>query len=148
MNNTSLKMPTFLLACLFAFSAVYSHAAGDPKARELYGASPHNENGDCAQCHVAPREKLESWLTFGSTKRQLHADHNALCRKCHGVSFGHGAGKKPAMNRANLPLSSDGTINCALTCHDMHVVSEDNPDQQRLHLRMPLVKLCLSCHDK
>lgn len=138
----------FVFASLVTLSAAYSHAAGDPKARELYGASPHNENADCALCHVAPREKLESWFTFGSTKRQLTADHNALCRKCHGVSFGHGVEKKPALNRENLPLSPDGTINCALTCHDMHVVSADNPDQQRLHLRMPLVKLCLSCHDK
>jgi len=137
----------FLFVCLLAFPASYSDAAGDPKARALYGVSPHTENGDCALCHVAPKEKLQGWFVFGSTKRQLISDPNTLCRKCHGVSFGHGVGKKPAMNRADLPLDADGTITCALTCHNMHISGLDDPNQQRLHLRLPQLKLCASCHD-
>jgi hypothetical protein len=146
--KSSVKLLMVLCACQVALCAADSYAAGDPRARELYGASPHNESGDCTLCHVASKEKLDSWFTFTSTKRQLKSDHNELCRKCHGVSFGHGVGKKPAMNRENLPLSADGTINCALTCHNMHVVSADHPDQERLHLRIHVAKLCLSCHDK
>lgn len=149
-KKTMRKLRSILtvFAALVTLTAINSHGAGDPKARDLYGVSPHNDKGDCGYCHVAPREKLESWLTFASTKRQLKEDLNELCRRCHGVGFGHGVGKKPAMNIANLPLSADGTVNCAMTCHDMHVVSADNPGQQYLHLRIPQVKLCLSCHDK
>jgi len=123
-------------------------AAGDPKARALYGASPHNDKGDCALCHVASAETLRGWFVFGSTKRQLVSDPTTLCQKCHGVSFGHGVGRKPEMNRAELPLSANGTINCALTCHNMHISNTGDPVQDRFHLRLPVASLCLSCHEK
>ena len=118
--------------------------------------SPHSDAGDCAVCHVAPADKLRGWFVFGSTKRKLKADLNQLCLKCHtvepvavdslGVGIGHATGKKPAVNHQNLPLASDGTITCAITCHNMHVKSDDR-HQQLKHLRSPANSLCVSCHD-
>ncbi len=109
--------------------------------------SPHGDNAQCGVCHVASVEDLNSWFTFQSTKKQLIADFNSLCRNCHGVEFGHGVGKKPALNRDPLPLALDGTIACAITCHNMHVKSDD-PGQNRYHLRASPEKLCISCHNK
>lgn len=123
-------------------------AGGDPAARAAHGPSPHNENGTCSICHVAPADTLRSWFAFGSTKRALVADPTTLCRTCHGVSFGHGIGKRPALNRDSLPLNNDGTINCALTCHDMHISGTDDPLQQRNHLRLQQDRLCFSCHNR
>lgn len=119
--------------------------------------SPHSESSDCSVCHVASVDKLRGWFVYGSTKRALKDDLNQVCLKCHtvepthaggflGVGKGHAVGKKPALNRDNLPLSSDGTINCATTCHNIHV----SPDDGQLYLRrlrMPSNSLCLSCHN-
>lgn len=121
--------------------------AEDLKARERFGRSPHNDSGDCSLCHVAPVEKLRAWYVGDSTKRLLKKDPTTLCQDCHGSGFGHGIGMKTSLNRANLPLNDDGTINCSLTCHDLHVQSEDQL-QQSYYLRYPSVKLCTSCHDK
>lgn len=134
---------------LLSFSAAVSAAEG-------VKANPHSADGDCAVCHVAPPDKLRGWFVFGSTKREMKADLNRLCLQCHtieplpedsvAVGIGHATGKKPAVNRANLPLASDGTITCATTCHNMHVT----PDERQLqlkHLRLPAGSLCLSCHD-
>lgn len=119
--------------------------------------NPHSEGGDCAVCHVAPPDKLRGWFVFGSTKREMKADLNQLCLQCHtvkpepegslGVGIGHATGKKPAANRGDLPLASDGTITCATTCHNMHVIS-DNRQLQQKHLRLPANSLCISCHDR
>ena len=120
--------------------------------------NPHSDAADCALCHVASVDKLRSWFVFGSTKRELKYDLNQVCQKCHmtdpthaggylGVGIGHAIGKKPAINKENLPLASDGTITCAKTCHKMHVTSNDF-QQQRKHLIMPVNSLCVSCHDK
>lgn len=125
---------------------------------EETGGSPHTDSSDCGICHVASADKLRSWFAFGSTKRELKYDLNQVCFKCHtvgsthaggffGVGIGHGVGKKPAINRSELPLAGDGTITCATTCHNMHVMSEDRL-QHRKRLRLPVNSLCLSCHDK
>jgi len=139
---------TVVLTLSFILFASVGFAAIEPEQKPLLGRNPHNDDGDCSICHVAPVEKLKGWFVFPSTKRQLKEDPNTLCRKCHGLSFGHGVGKKPALNLAGLPLSEDGTINCALTCHDMHISGVEDLSQQRLHLRLPNTKLCVSCHDK
>jgi predicted CXXCH cytochrome family protein len=119
--------------------------------------NPHSDSGDCAICHVASRDTLRGWFVFGSTKRELKDDLNKICLKCHtvepthaggslGVGKGHATGKKPAINRKNLPLSSDGTVNCATTCHNMHV-SSDERFLQAKHLRLTVNDLCYSCHN-
>lgn len=122
--------------------------AGPHDAGQTRMKNPHSDGGDCALCHVASKESLNSWFTFGSTKRALIADPVALCQKCHGVSFGHGVGKKPKINRAELPLDADNSINCALTCHDMHLAEPVDAKQGHFHLRLPISKLCISCHNK
>ena len=120
-------------------------------------SNPHSEAGDCGICHVASAGKLRGWFAFASTKREMKMDPDQLCLRCHpvepthaggfiGVGKGHATGKKTPVNHENLPLSSDGTITCAITCHNMHVTSEDR-HQQRKHLRLPINKLCLSCHN-
>ena len=109
--------------------------------------SPHGEDADCTVCHVASEADLRSWFTFPSTRKKFNADYNTLCRQCHGVDFGHGVGKKPALNRGGLPLDAQGAIACAITCHNMHIKSED-ATQNRYHLRASRENLCFSCHDK
>ncbi len=118
--------------------------------------NPHTDDGDCSICHVAPADKLRGWFVFGSTKRAMNGDLNHLCQKCHtikptpewpfAVGIGHATGKKTAVNHQNLPLAKDGTITCATTCHNMHVISNDR-QQQAKHLRLPSNVLCFSCHD-
>lgn len=119
--------------------------------------SPHSDSGDCSVCHVASVDKLRSWFTFGSTKRELKGDLNNICQRCHDVQIdspdgmlvigiGHATGKKTALNRADLPLDGSDKINCATTCHNMHIKSED-PHQQRKFLRLPSNSLCVSCHN-
>jgi hypothetical protein len=124
-------------------------------AQELK-VSPHSDNGDCAICHVAPTEKLRSWFAFGSTKREMKPDLDKICRGCHviepeqagslGVGKGHAAGKKPAINVNNLPLAKDGTINCATTCHNLHISSDAKPSLVHKRLRASSNELCTSCH--
>lgn len=138
----------FVFVSLVALYSVRTVQAAGPETAAAKGKNPHGDNGDCSICHVAPVEKLRGWFVFPATKRQLVADPTTLCQKCHGVSFGHGVGKKPHINRSGLPLSADGTINCALTCHDMHISGVDDDTQQRFHLRLPQSVLCVSCHDK
>jgi len=123
---------------------------------EDVSVSPHSESGDCSICHVAPVDRLRSWFAFGSTKREMKYDLNQMCKKCHtieplpedslGVGIGHATGKKPAVNKQNFPLATDGTITCATTCHNMHITSDDR-HQQSMHLRRPANSLCLSCHN-
>lgn len=126
---------------------VRAGSAEDEKPLVYKGPNPHTDSGDCSLCHVAPVEKLRGWFVFGSTKRRLVADPTALCLKCHSAGFGHGTGKKPKQNLAELPLAADGTINCALTCHNMHIRNDDDGIQERLHLRHSGDKMCKSCHD-
>lgn len=146
--NLSLVLTMILFVGTLTFSAASSNAVSDSGLQDLHGKNPHGDNADCSLCHVAPVDKLRGWFVFPSTKRQLVTDPTNLCVKCHGVSFGHGVGKKPLMNRSDLPLGTDGTINCALTCHDIHFSGVDVDNQQRFHLRLPQSKLCVSCHDK
>lgn len=146
--NTRDNLLTVLAALILSVTA---------GAAEEARISPHSRAGACAVCHVAPEDALRGWFVFGSTKREMKDDLNQLCLKCHtikslppgslGVTTGHATGKKPAANRENLPLSSDGTINCATTCHNMHLTSNDS-HQQRMHLRLPADSLCMSCHDR
>ncbi len=97
---------------------------------------------------MLPEAKLKSLSVPVSNKQSLRADLVAVCRKCHGVGFGHGVGKKPDMNRESLPLGTDGTITCAITCHNMHLKDATDWHQKRYHLRLPIGKLCISCHNK
>ncbi len=142
----------------FFLTLVVLCLSGTVCAAEGVRVSPHSDTGDCAICHVASADKLRSWFAFGSTKRELKDDLNHLCQKCHtiepvdadgslGVGIGHATGKKTTVNQHNLPLASDGTITCATTCHNMHVTSDDDRQQQK-HLRLPINSLCVSCHDK
>lgn len=110
--------------------------------------NPHENQESCEVCHLLPTEKLGGFFTSKTSKRQLSADHVNLCRQCHGMGFGHGVGKKPDMNREGLPLADDGTITCATTCHAMHVNNPADHEQGHYHLRLPVLKLCFSCHEK
>lgn len=139
-------MPCFILiAALLVMTAGPGMAeeAGKAPTEKIY---PHGEKGNCDICHVAPESDLNSWFTFGSTKKRLRSDFNGLCLQCHTVDMGHGVGKRPQMNRERLPLDSDGKITCAITCHDMHIKSEDQK-QNHYHLRTTPDRLCHSCHD-
>ena len=152
MRTNVLKVVPIILAALLLSVTVCT--AEDVKAN----ANPHSETGDCSICHVAPADKLRGWFTFGSTKRELKYDLNQICLNCHtiepahagggvlGVGKGHATGSKPAINRQNLPLASDGTVTCAITCHNMHVTSDDRQMQLK-HLRVTANSMCLSCHN-
>ena len=138
--------PKFLMAavglvCMLAATSVRS----DVGVSDAPKINPHAGDGHCQVCHVLPQEDLQSWFTFTSSKKKLIKDFNELCRQCHGVKFGHGVGKVPKMNREGLPLDSNGLIACAITCHNMHVISEDSAQNEK-HLRLPIVRLCISCH--
>lgn len=139
-------MPGFIiLMALLVMTAGSGMAeeAGKASGEKVY---PHVEKGHCEVCHVASEADLNSWFTFGSTKKKLRADFNALCLQCHNIALGHGVGKPPKINREQLPLDSEGKINCAITCHNMHVKSEDQK-QSRYHLRTTVDRLCQSCHE-
>ena len=126
-------------------------------AAEEIKINPHSETGDCTVCHVASADKLRSWFAFGSTKRAMKDDLNQLCKKCHTiepipggalwVGIGHATGKKPRVNHKNLPLASDGTITCAITCHNMHGDPNDGHPSPKF-LRDNITALCQSCHDR
>jgi hypothetical protein len=142
-------MPLLIAIIILGSTLLFSNeccVAADKDASVKFGASPHNDNGDCTICHVYPAETLRSWFVFGSTKRQLKDDLVEVCRKCHGSGFGHAIGKKTAVNHSRLPLDGKGEITCAITCHDMHVQTEDQK-QKFYHLRLPFDALCVSCHD-
>lgn len=128
--------------------ALCAAAAETPVPAASKGVNPHGATGNCEVCHVLPEKKLKGFFTWESEKRKLRADLVALCTECHGVGFGHGVGQKPAMNREKLPLDKDGTITCAVTCHNMHQKAPADPHQEHYHLRLPVDRLCSSCHDK
>jgi hypothetical protein len=120
-------------------------------------AGTHSDNGDCSVCHVAPESKLRGWFVSASTKKEMKDDLNTTCRKCHPIKpthagdffatgAGHATGKTTSFNRDKLPMAPDGTIACAITCHNMHVTSDD-PVQQSKHLRLSPNVLCRSCHN-
>lgn len=152
MSHNNVMYVSVFITVITLSSVVYGFFepphGGDPAARGKYGKSPHKADGDCSVCHVAPKEELNSWFTFGSTKRKMVADPVQLCVRCHGTGFGHGTGKKPDINTTNLPLNSDGTITCAVTCHDMHISEFKDKAQEQFYLRYDNVKLCTSCHNK
>ena len=113
-------------------------------------SNPHSDNGDCSVCHVAPVEKLRgfrSWFVSGEIKRELITDHTTLCRKCHPDGFKHGAGKKMKKKPMDIPLSEDGVVNCATSCHNMHITDVEEENQQYYHLRYLGDKLCVKCHE-
>ncbi len=136
-------MKTLAGALMVSLLAV-SSAAGETGSHPAR-VNPHSGTGNCHVCHVATEADLGSRFTSPSVKKKLLADSTRLCRQCHGVAFGHGVGKTPAMNRRDLPLDADGKIACAMTCHNIHVKSDD-PVQSRYHLRLTRDELCLSCH--
>lgn len=107
--------------------------------------NPHAGKGNCQLCHVETEEALNAWSFFGTAKRKMKMDHNEICRQCHGLEFGHGVGMVPMSNTEGLPLDKDGKITCSLTCHDVHQ-KEGDPKQLHYHLRLPISKLCESCH--
>lgn len=110
--------------------------------------NPHADNVDCGICHVLPKDELLRRDVASARKDELKGGPVEVCRQCHGIGFGHGVGKKPGMNRANLPLTASGTITCALTCHNIHLVDAQDARQKQYFLRLPSDKLCYSCHDK
>lgn len=147
-----ISFDNFAITLLMLFMTTSFAGAKDVKN------SPHSDSGDCSICHVAPADKLRGWFVFGSTKRELKENLNQICQQCHtvqietsegglGVGVGHATGKRPSVNHQNLPLAPDGTITCATTCHNMHVISDDK-HQQLKHLRIPANSLCISCHDR
>lgn len=149
MRTLSLDAAVMTLVILFL-------AASVPAADEVK-VSPHSDSGDCTICHVASKDTLRGWFVFGSTKRELKDDLNQVCQKCHtvdpshaggfiGVGKGHATGKKPVINRKSLPLAGDGTVSCAITCHNIHVSSDDRSLQSKF-LRMSVNDLCYSCHN-
>lgn len=127
------------------FSPVLLFAEELPSSVPDKKLNPHTGKGNCQVCHVETEESLNAWSFFGSAKRRMNADHNAVCTQCHGLEFGHGVGKTPRTNTDNLPMDENGKIACALTCHDMHVKAKDR-DQTRYHLRYPRNRICESCH--
>jgi len=110
--------------------------------------NPHISPESCEVCHLLPKEKLGGFFTSKALKRQFRTDLVNLCRQCHGMGFGHGVGMKPDMNREGLPLADNGTITCATTCHAMHIKNPADHEQEHYHLRLPMAKLCFSCHEK
>lgn len=127
---------------------LFSYAGWASSEGEDGSANPHSGQMHCEVCHLLPKEKLESFFTTGVMKRQLRADPVAICRACHNIRLEHGVGKVPEMNRDGLPLAKDGTITCATTCHSMHVKNPADEQQEHYHLRLPIAKICFSCHEK
>jgi hypothetical protein len=140
-----------LLALIILIS--FSHqsiASGDSGEEQVTKKpSPHGVKGSCQVCHVETEDRLNRWslFSYGIDKKKLTLDYNALCRQCHGVDFGHGVGKSTKFNKEDLPMDMEGKITCAITCHDMHIKSDDRT-QSRYHLRYEKNRLCLSCHNK
>jgi hypothetical protein len=143
-------MKTLLALIMIISISHQSIASGESGAeQEIKKPSPHGVKGSCQICHVEIEERLNRWslFSFGIDKKKLTMDYNALCRQCHGIAFGHGVGKISKLNREDLPMDMDGKIACAITCHDMHINSDDRT-QNHYHLRYEKNKLCLSCHNK
>ncbi|GAM10656.1 hypothetical protein OR1_02945 [Geobacter sp. OR-1] len=135
---------------ILMLTSVASAASNDSRVENATKrVSPHGVEGSCHVCHAETEERLNRWslFSFGIYKKKLILDYNEVCRQCHGVDFGHGVGKTPRLNREMLTLDSEGTIACAITCHDMHIKSNDYI-QNRYHLRFEKNRLCLSCHNK
>ncbi|MBI1921777.1 MAG: cytochrome C [Geobacter sp.] len=108
----------------------------------------HMDAESCTTCHLLPEADLRSWWTFPWNKRKLKGEGPAgVCAECHEQSsFGHGIGKRPELNRADLPLDNDGRITCATTCHEFH--QKDGEVFSQYHLRLSVNELCFSCHEK
>ncbi len=140
-----MKIVALLLSILIIPLAAYALEGQDAPTGKR--PSPHHSKGDCQVCHLETTETLNSWFTFGSTKRRLRLGFNEVCQQCHGLDFGHGVGKEPGQNLRDLPLDAEGNIACAITCHNMHIEAAD-PTQNRYHLREIFSNLCLSCHNK
>lgn len=126
-------LPTSIVAAL----------AGD--SPQLQPSNPHGGES-CSSCHVAAESVLRKSSTSSSAKKRMKRGLDGVCTHCHAVDRGHGVGKKPELNREKLPLHK-GRITCATTCHNMHGNSDD-PQQSRFYLRLPMDRLCSSCHDK
>lgn len=138
----------FIIIPVIAFSFFEPQHGVNSTEPLKHSKSPHKDDIDCKICHIASKDDLKSWFTFSSTKRKMIADPVVLCVKCHGTGFGHGTGKKPDINVTDLPLNTDGTITCAITCHNMHISEFKDKAQERFYLRYDNVKLCKSCHNK
>jgi|GEM_PF-4664609 len=105
---------------------------------EQYNKSgyPHFSKDACNVCHLSHGAKA------------LIKDPISLCKGCHPTSHDkdHKVGIKTKLNRANLPLDSEGRIVCAYTCHNMH--PEKGTAFENNLLRTDPDTLCLSCHEK
>lgn len=149
-QRPEMKLQTLMVsaAMILAVCSVQSLALPVPGGTaKVSGPNPHKADAACGLCHAASEDVLNSWFSLGSTKRRLTNDPTALCQKCHGLGFGHGVGKHPKLNREDLPLTEAGTIACALTCHNMHLKNPADAQQKRYMLRLPISRLCASCHD-
>jgi predicted CXXCH cytochrome family protein len=85
---------------------------------------------ECIDCH---KEK---------DSKELKTEVNALCLGCHPQSIerDHPINIKPAIQPKNLPLDSEGKINC-ITCHEPH-----GKGTVESLLRMDFNQLCQECH--
>ncbi|GAB4442657.1 MAG: cytochrome c3 family protein [bacterium] len=121
-----------LIVSLFLLTLVISTAASS-FAKDSY---PHFSKDACNVCHVSHNGKV------------LLKDPITLCKDCHPTAHDkdHKVGIKTKLNRANLPLDSNGNIVCAYTCHDMH--PKKGSDFENNLLRTDPDTLCLSCHEK
>ena len=138
---------TVILLCIAVSWWLVCSARADSDAAGAR-SNPHTGVEGCFVCHLRSAAELDQSDVPRSEKLLLRTDAVTLCTNCHGTSFGHGVGRRPAVNREKLPLDRSGFITCAMTCHDMHVKRASEPHQQNFHLRLPVDRLCTSCHDK
>ncbi len=115
--------------------------------------NPHRGK-HCLKCHVTDGNELfdlrkkKGRQDFSPETNFLKANLNKLCASCHDKKKGdHPVGAAPGINRLDLPLDEKGKINCAATCHDVHISNENISGVKKGLLRAPAEKLCLSCHD-
>ncbi len=110
--------------------------------------NPHKDS-NCKVCHLAPAELLTKEKPSASEllqKKQMRTDLTGLCATCHKASLetDHRVGIGTKLNKTPLPLDHQGNLNCATTCHDVHI---KDPALSKKMLRDTFDALCLSCHD-
>lgn len=161
------KGPLFLIMILSLAALLFACQAGLKKGRVANLRNPLflKEDGlnvsvnphigeRCNVCHRAEVSLLAGIMEgrIKNGKQLLKAgvmktDLNSLCSTCHAGDGDHVVGVAPALNRYGLPLDHEGRMNCATTCHDVHVSEESDSGMKRNYLRRPTNKLCFSCHD-
>lgn len=147
-GDTPFRLHFILLTCCLFLFLVTPATAGSGTGRDVE-TNPHDGSG-CPFCHNAPvtlLTKEDPTAEERAERRAMKGDLTTICAECHERSAekGHPVGMPPKLNRLDLPLDDDGTINCATTCHHVHT---EDADLKRYMLRYSFDTLCLSCHDK